>query len=241
MTLVQGAATVAAIATTFGVVVALVVALRNAQQDRVDRREMRAAQARKVIPAATRAEILGPRMWVLAVLNRSEAMVRHLSVEVVGHDADGQAVENAASLANDKVDLSQAFSKAMPPGVSTLMDMLSNPVAAMDPSGFLGSEQFAAMQNRGPFPAYMFAAQQQPNPKVELQQAIGACFTSEWPTTLTPTREVSMAVQAAEAARKLTVTITFEDEAGYQWRRTDDGMPELIRSRANWSRWQWSR
>ncbi|WP_454166006.1 hypothetical protein [Gordonia iterans] len=240
MTFVQGAASVAAIATTIGVIVALVVAFRNAKKDRDDRRELRAAQARKVIPAATRSDILGPRMWVLAVLNRSEAMVRHLRVEIVGYDADGQVAENAAELANDKVDLSQAFSRAVP-GFSGLMDMISNPFAAMDPSRFLDPEQLAALQSRGPIPTHMFAAQQPRNPKAELQQAIGATFTAEWPTTLTPTREVSMAVQAVEAVRKLSVTITFEDEAGYQWRRTDDGMPELVRSGSKWPRWPWTR
>ncbi|WP_431817849.1 hypothetical protein [Gordonia jacobaea] len=230
-----------ALATTVGVLVALFVAFWNVSRNRREREELRAAQARKVVPAATHSEILGARMWVLAVLNRSEAMVRHLSVEVVGYDAEGQIVENATELADDKVDLSQAFSKAMPPGFAKLMDMVLNPMPAMDPSRVLSSEQLAAMQRRGPFPAHMLAAQQQPNPKAELQQAIGAIFTSEWPTTLTPTREVSMAVQAVEAVRTLTVTISFEDEAGFQWRRTDDGMPELISSGAKWLRWPWSR
>jgi hypothetical protein len=228
-----------ALATTTGVLIALFVAFWNVSRNRKERQELLAAQARKVVPAATHSEILGPRMWVLAVLNRSDAMVRRLEVEVVGYDADGQIVDDAAELANDTVDLSRAFSKMMP-GLAGIMDMASG-AATMDPRRYLSGEQFAAMQNRGPFPAYMLAAHTRPDPKAEIQQALGAIFAADWPPTLTPNGETSMAVRAVEQVCTLTVTITFEDEAGYQWRRTDDGMPELIRSDSKWPRWPWSR
>ncbi|MFT4044896.1 MAG: hypothetical protein QM673_17175 [Gordonia sp. (in: high G+C Gram-positive bacteria)] len=223
-----------AVSTTVGVLVALFVAFWNVSKNRRERQELRAAQARKVVPAATHSEILGPRMWVLAVLNQSDAMVRRLEVEVTGHDADGREVENAAELANDKADISGAFSKLT--GLGPIAGMVSQ--GPVSPQSM--AEQLARMWDRGQIPGYMVAAQSRPNPKDEIRKALGAYFISEWPTALTPHGETSMLMQAAETVRKLTVTITFEDEAGYQWRRTDDGMPELIRSGLRWPRRPWS-
>jgi hypothetical protein len=42
-----------------------------------------------------------------------------------------------------------------------------------------------------------------------------------------------MAYATTDPKYKLRLTIEYEDEAGYQWRRTDSGQPERLDSAAS--------
>ena len=61
-----------------------------------------------------------------------------------------------------------------------------------------------------------------------LQEALVGQLTSEWPNTLTPEQFAMMAFSiTAPEAVGLRATITFTDEAGYRWERTDNQTPRL--------------
>jgi hypothetical protein len=46
--------------------------------------------------------------------------------------------------------------------------------------------------------------------------------------TLTPGQFAVMAFQTTDSNARLRVVLEFEDEAGYRWRRPDDGQPVQI-------------
>jgi hypothetical protein len=48
-------------------------------------------------------------------------------------------------------------------------------------------------------------------------------------TTLSPNQATVMAYTATEPDYTLRVTIEYEDETGYQWRRTNTSQPKRIR------------
>jgi hypothetical protein len=58
-----------------------------------------------------------------------------------------------------------------------------------------------------------------------IQTAVTVHFVREWPSTLPPHRHAVMAYTAADPTYRLRVTIEYEDDEGFQWRRTDSGQP----------------
>ncbi|MGB9306134.1 MAG: hypothetical protein WCB92_21375 [Mycobacterium sp.] len=50
----------------------------------------------------------------------------------------------------------------------------------------------------------------------------------EWMPTLTPGQFAMMAFKTIDRDARLRVVLEFEDEAGYRWRRPDDGQPVQI-------------
>jgi hypothetical protein len=62
-----------------------------------------------------------------------------------------------------------------------------------------------------------------------LQQTIDSAvtlnFVKEWPRTLPPLRHAVMAYTVADPDYRLRVTVDYEDDEGFQWRRTDSGGP----------------
>jgi hypothetical protein len=64
-----------------------------------------------------------------------------------------------------------------------------------------------------------------PLSKQALRDALFGHFVTEWQRTLPPYRHTVMAYTTTKPEYTLRVTIDYEDEAGYQWRRTDTGQP----------------
>jgi hypothetical protein len=58
-----------------------------------------------------------------------------------------------------------------------------------------------------------------------LRDAVAVHLVTEWPRTLPPNHHAVMCYTAADPSYSLRVTIDYEDEAGFQWRRTDTGAP----------------
>ena len=58
-----------------------------------------------------------------------------------------------------------------------------------------------------------------------LRDAMIGHFVSEWPRTLPPNQHAVMAYITTDPKYQLRTTIDYEDEAGYQWRRTDTSQP----------------
>jgi hypothetical protein len=70
--------------------------------------------------------------------------------------------------------------------------------------------------------------QQSPAVKQALRDAVIGHFATEWKPTLSPNQHTVMAYTTTKPDYTLRVTIDYEDEAGYQWRRTDTSQPERI-------------
>ncbi|MBV8177262.1 MAG: hypothetical protein JO045_00355 [Mycobacterium sp.] len=64
--------------------------------------------------------------------------------------------------------------------------------------------------------------------KQALRDAVVGHFATEWKPTLSPNQHTVMAYTTTKPDYTLRVTIDYEDEAGYQWRRTDTSQPERI-------------
>ena len=58
-----------------------------------------------------------------------------------------------------------------------------------------------------------------------IDHAMVGHFVDEWPRTVPPNEHAVMAYTTTDPNYKLRITIDYEDEAGYQWRRTDTSQP----------------
>ncbi|WP_142282858.1 hypothetical protein [Mycobacterium aquaticum] len=58
-----------------------------------------------------------------------------------------------------------------------------------------------------------------------IRDAVAVHFVDDWPRTLPPSHHAVMCYATESSNHKLRVTIDYEDEAGFQWRRTDTGQP----------------
>lgn len=61
--------------------------------------------------------------------------------------------------------------------------------------------------------------------KNALWDALTGHIVKEWPRTLPPNQHAVMAYMTTDPDYELRVTIDYEDEAGYLWRRTDTSQP----------------
>jgi hypothetical protein len=64
--------------------------------------------------------------------------------------------------------------------------------------------------------------------KQAVRDAMVGHFVNEWPRTVPPSEHAVMAYTTTNPNFKLRITIDYEDEAGYQWRRTDISQPRRI-------------
>jgi hypothetical protein len=58
-----------------------------------------------------------------------------------------------------------------------------------------------------------------------IRDAVAVHFVNEWPRSLPPNHHAVMCYTTVDARYRLSVTIDYEDEAGFQWRRTDTRQP----------------
>jgi hypothetical protein len=64
--------------------------------------------------------------------------------------------------------------------------------------------------------------------KHAIRDALTGHIVKEWPRTLPPNQHAVMAYTTTDPEYQLCVTIDYEDEAGYLWRRTDTSQPRRI-------------
>lgn len=64
-----------------------------------------------------------------------------------------------------------------------------------------------------------------------IRDALGVHFVNAWPRTLRPSQHAVMAYTTTDPNYKLRITVDFEDEAGFRWRRTDAGHPRRLEPR----------
>jgi hypothetical protein len=58
-----------------------------------------------------------------------------------------------------------------------------------------------------------------------IRDAVAVHFVHAWPRFLPPNQHAVMCYTTCDPTYELRVTIDYEDEAGFQWRRTDGGRP----------------
>lgn len=61
-----------------------------------------------------------------------------------------------------------------------------------------------------------------------IKTAVTVHFVKVWPRTLPPHRHAVMTYTAVDANYRLRVTVDYEDDEGFQWRRTDADQPHRI-------------
>jgi hypothetical protein len=64
-----------------------------------------------------------------------------------------------------------------------------------------------------------------PSFKQAIRDAMTGHFVKQWPGTLPPNQHAVMAYTTRDPDYTLRISIDYEDEAGYQWRRTDASQP----------------
>lgn len=64
--------------------------------------------------------------------------------------------------------------------------------------------------------------------KLAIQRAVAVHFVDEWPRFLPPNQHAAMAYTTTDPGYALRITVDYEDEAGFQWRRTDTDEPRRI-------------
>ncbi len=220
---------ISAVATTVGVLIALYVAAireprkaaaesrrHKAQMDALRRahRKRVTAQARKVIPCCVRTPMFGGSWWTVGIDNASNAMTTILAVEVQAIDRNGLEVPDGCKQVDNTTTLDQVFDRSILAALSGSLD------------GGLQQPPFGEMALAG-------ASQQRSSRKPQaltqaLRDALIGHFATEWQRVLPPHQHTVMAYTTTRPDYTLSVTIDYEDEAGYQWRRTDGSQPKLL-------------
>lgn len=61
-----------------------------------------------------------------------------------------------------------------------------------------------------------------------IRNALGVHFVNAWPRTLRPDQHAVMAYTTIDSNYRLRVTVDYEDEIGFRWRRTNTGQPTRL-------------
>jgi hypothetical protein len=213
---------VAAVATTIGVLIALYVAtIREPKKAAAERRrhkaqieafhrfEMKriAAQARKVVPSCDRSPVFGDSWWTVRIDNSSNAVTTILDVDVKAIDCNGIEVPDGCMRANHTMRVDQAFDRS----VRALSKSLE------------GTPQQIVFDGE-----VRLAKQVGPAFKQAVRDAMVGHFVKEWPRHLPPNQCAVMAYTTTDPNHELCITIHYEDEVGFQWRRTDTSEPMRV-------------
>jgi hypothetical protein len=223
---------IAAVATTVGVLIAVYVAVireprkaaeeRRRHKARMDalhraRRKRLAAQARKVVPTCVRTPMFGGSCWTVRIDNASNAVTTILAVDVKAIYLNGFEVPDGCRQASNAMPLDQAFDRSIPAALSESLELDSG--LQQPPFGEITSA--AAAQPRSSRLPQAFKQQ-------AFRDALVGHFATDWQRTLPPNQHTLMTYTTTKPDYTLRVTIDYEDEAGYQWRRTDSSSPKRI-------------
>jgi hypothetical protein len=206
------------VATTIGVLNALYIAVirdpRKASQEHRHRLERMdalhrvhmdrlEAQARKVVPSRGRIPMFGDLWWTVRIDNASNTMTTLLAVDVKAVDANGFEVLGGCRPANRNVPFDQAFDRAV--RVVQFESLRDGPHQPRD-RHHPGSDLIPVL-------------------KQAIRDTLAGHLVKRWPPMLPPNHYVVMAYTTTDPNYELRITIDYEDEAGYQWRRTDTSQP----------------
>ena len=204
---------IGAVATTIGVLIALYIAVirdprKASSEHRHHLERMNAlhrvhmdrieAQARKVVPSCGRIPMFGDSWWTVRLDNGSNTMTSILAVDVTAIDANGFEVLGGCRPANRTVPFDQAFDRAL----------------------------LAVQSESLPDDRHRPASDMVPVLKQAIRDTLAGHLVKRWPRVLSPNQYAVMAYTTTDPSYELRMTIDYEDEAGYQWRRTDTSPPK---------------
>jgi hypothetical protein len=203
---------IGAMATTIGVLTALYIAVirdprKASQEHRHHLERMDAlhrvhmdrieAQARKVVPSRGRIPIFGDLWWTVRVDNASNTMISIVAVDVKALDANGFEVSGGCRPASRNVPFDEAFDRA-----ARAVQRESLRDGAHQP----GSDLVPAL-------------------KQAIRDTLAGHLVTRWPRMLSPNQYAVMTYTTTDPSYELRITLDYEDEDGYRWRRTDSGQP----------------
>jgi len=210
--LLQEIQAIGAMATTIGVLTALYIAVirdprKASQEHRHHLERMDAlhrvhmdrveAQARKVVPSRGRIPIFGDLWWTVRVDNASNTMASIVAVDVKALDANGFEVPGGCRPASRNVPFDEAFDRA---ARAVQLESLR------DGSHQHGSDLVPVL-------------------KQAIRDTLAGHLVKRWPRMLSPNQYAVMAYTTTDPSYELCITLEYEDEDGYRWRRTDSGQP----------------
>ena len=143
-------------------------------------------------------------------------------MDVQGVDGNGNPIESACTTANGKIGTSEVFRRVIEEALSGTIDAAvsraQGPYRGLMGTAGVPTAGIGAQASRQ-FAPQIFKA---------LQESLNGQLATHWPTILTPEQQAVIAYSASDAAESLEVRITFTDEAGYRWTRTDKSGPRRI-------------
>lgn len=199
-------------------------ALQRAEDDRI------AAQARKILAEIANSALFGEDIWLAHVRNASTGAVSQLKVVVEARDSNGNLVEGGIAKATGELDIGAGLQKivadALSGGIGGVMS--SNPMLGlMQQQQQFGGGVFGAQR-----PSYqqdyrdLIAQQVGPEVSKRLRQAMMGQLQKNWPPSLGPGGEASIAYRVTRPDLHMNIGVGFEDEAGYLWFRINTEQPK---------------
>jgi hypothetical protein len=172
-------------------------ALHRVHVDRIE------AQARRVVPSRGRIPIFGDLWWTVRIDNASNTMTTILAVDVTALDTNGFEVLGGCRQASSTVPFDQPFDRAVRAvQFESLRDGSHQPGDRHHP----GSDLVPVL-------------------KQAIRDTLAGHLVKRWPRMLSPNQYAVMAYTTTDPSYELRITIDYEDEDGYQWRRTETSQP----------------
>lgn len=201
-------------------------ALQRAEDDRI------AAQARKIVPEIANSALFGEDIWLAHLQNTSTGAVNQLKVVVEARDSEGNVVEDGIVKATGELDIAGGLQKIVSDALSGGLGgvMGSNPILdLMQQQQQFGGGVFGA-QRSSYQPDYRHLIAQQVGPEVSkrVRQAMMGQLQKNWPPSLGPGGETSIAYRVTRPGLRVNIGVGFEDEAGYLWFRIDTEQPKRV-------------
>jgi len=213
---------------------AQIAALRQAEDDRL------AAQARRIVPAIFRGNVVSNTLWNLRIDNYSTDVVSNIEVDIIIHGGNGKAVPHGYRLANRET-LAEIMASVMVPEFSRAMDavavrfnqyieyMRTRVMSLANPND---PAQIAAIQAEfeGKFEQVKLEldAQTAAILQAQVNHAVQTRLTDDWQSFLAPGQFTAMAIETTSPDYTPHLDIRFEDASGYRWARTDTEGPKRL-------------
>lgn len=213
---------------------AQIATLRQAEDDRL------AAQARRIVPAIFRGNIVSNTLWNLRIDNLSTDVVSEMKIDIIIRDSLGNAVPHGYRLANRET-LAEIMANVLMPEFSRAMNSLAmmfdqyiehmrrGVMSLADPND---PAQIAAIhaEFEGKFEQVKLELDAQTGAilQAQMHHAVQTRLTDDWQTFLAPGQFTAMAIETTSPDYTPHLEIRFEDASGYRWARTDTEGPTRI-------------
>ncbi|KMO81340.1 hypothetical protein [Mycolicibacterium obuense] len=205
---------------------AQLAAFRQAEDDRL------AAQARRVLVAPVRANVVNPSIWNVTINNWAIDAITIHNAEIIVLDQNGQRVSGGWRLA-DRVNLAQSMINMFYPEFSAVMDALIAKVNQLFEAIRTGAvsvgESEQAMQELMNNANMQISQQTADALRNQVTHALTVNFTDEWPSVIGPGQFAAMAIHTTKPDYQVHVYLQYEDAFGYIWERTDQQGPKRLR------------